>query len=316
MRPAISVIFFTVSSGAGLGLLALLALVDLMQLGADLSRQTTLIAVVAGSALVTAGLVSSTFHLANPKNAWRALSQFRRSWLSREGVFAVALYVPLLAYAALIAGGAGRGAVTIAALALGALALATLYSTGMIYACLKTVPQWHTRLVPAAYVVLGLYSGALVLLALIGAGGGRAAPLGGLALLLLGAGVVIKGIYYAKFRGPAAGLTLAGALGFERQTRLLDVGHTHGNFLTHEFCFRIARERALALRAVSALLAFVVPLGILVFAAETPGRHAIAALACLAGLLVERWLFFAEAEHVVRLYHGQAAMRHPRPRGP
>jgi len=315
MRPALSVIFFTVSSGAGLGLLALLAFVDLMQLAGDLSRQTTLTALAAGFALVTAGLVSSTFHLANPKNAWRALSQFRRSWLSREGVFAVALYVPLLAYAGLVAGGAGRGAVSVAAVTLGVLALATLHSTGMIYACLKTVPQWHTPLVPAAYVVLGLYSGAVVLLALIAAGGGRVAPLGGLALLLLGAGVVIKAVYYAKFRGPAAGLTLAGALGFERPTRLLDVGHTHGNFLTHEFCFRIARERALALRAVSALLAFVVPLGILVFAGETSAGHASAALACLVGLLVERWLFFAEAEHVVRLYHGQAAMRYPRPGG-
>jgi DMSO reductase anchor subunit len=28
-------------------------------------------------------------------------------------------------------------------------------------------------------------------------------------------------------------------------------------------------------------------------------------VALLAGVAVERWLFFARAEHVVRLYHGQ-----------
>jgi DMSO reductase anchor subunit len=37
--------------------------------------------------------------------------------------------------------------------------------------------------------------------------------------------------------------------------------------------------------------------------AEWPGGAAAAVL-CLAGLLAERWLFFADARHTVRLFHG------------
>jgi sulfite dehydrogenase (quinone) subunit SoeC len=36
-----------------------------------------------------------------------------------------------------------------------------------------------------------------------------------------------------------------------------------------------------------------------------PVAGALVAVSCLAGLLAERWLFFAEAKHTVRLYHGE-----------
>jgi hypothetical protein len=47
-----------------------------------------------GGLLVSLGLLSSTFHLGHPERAWRAFSQWRSSWLSREGVAAVATYLP------------------------------------------------------------------------------------------------------------------------------------------------------------------------------------------------------------------------------
>ncbi len=45
--------------------------------------------------LIATGLIASLFHLGNPQRAWRALSQWRSSWLSREGVMAIATFVPL-----------------------------------------------------------------------------------------------------------------------------------------------------------------------------------------------------------------------------
>ena len=92
MHPAFSVIFFTVSSGAGFGLFALLYLADLFDLGGALPVEQKLIAGVLALVLVGAGLTSSMFHLANPKNAWRAFSRYRTSWLSREGVFAMVFF--------------------------------------------------------------------------------------------------------------------------------------------------------------------------------------------------------------------------------
>ena len=276
MHPAISVIFFTVTSGAGYGMLALLALSRLF--GLDLQLQPQQIAVIGGIGLllITAGLISSTFHLANPKNAWRAFSRFRTSWLSREGVLAVAFYPVVLAYLFAewkFAAEAGPGVTVLAILTL-ALALLTVFATGMIYACLKTIRQWNTALTPTNYIVLGLMLGALFLAALV-------------ALM--------------------TGLPIHTALGFTRATvRLLDVGHTAGTFLTDEFGYQVERFRLLVLRALVIALAFVIP-ALLLFGllGEVQTAHlVIAAILAYAGVFIERWLFFAEARHVVNLFHG------------
>src|SRR2546429_6847966 len=100
MKPSLSIIFFTVSSGAGLGLLALLALGDLLDhaLPSDALMQGIAVAL----ALVAAGLASSVLHLAKPANAWRAFSRFRTSWLSRGAGFAAWLFPLAFAYRLLV----------------------------------------------------------------------------------------------------------------------------------------------------------------------------------------------------------------------
>ena len=93
MHPAYSVIVFTTASGAGLGLLAWLALLGLLDLVAT-ERWLGFTGLALAFVLITGGLLSSTSHLGRPERAWRAFSQWRTSWLSREGVAAVATYVP------------------------------------------------------------------------------------------------------------------------------------------------------------------------------------------------------------------------------
>ena len=306
MKPALSVIFFTVSSGTGLGLLALLVLADLSHwIGPSDDRRFALDGVVA-LALITAGLLSSTFHLANPKNAWRSLSRFRTSWLSREAVFALALYPVALAYLLLVYAGTAGAIRVVAGVITLLLAWITLYCTGMIYASLKPIPQWHTPLVPVAYVVLGHYGGALLLLALRGSRGhGADAAFLHSALAWLAAAAVIKAIYYLRMRRREPRSTINTATGVSRaRVRLLDVGHSHGTFLTDEFGFVLARNHA----AIGKILVFVVGFGIPLFALSAFPRHDaalwLAIVAAALGLLLERWFFFAEARHVVRLYHG------------
>jgi hypothetical protein len=99
MHPALSVIVFTTASGAGYGLLALFGvLAAIGALPADRAFGATGLSLAL--ALISAGLLASTVHLGRPERAWRAFSQWRSSWLSREGVAAVATYVPALAFAA------------------------------------------------------------------------------------------------------------------------------------------------------------------------------------------------------------------------
>src|SRR6188508_911218 len=94
MHPAFSVIFFTTASGAGFGLLAW---VGLLALGGGLpQRGVTLVLLALGAVLAVSGLLSSLLHLGQPLRAWRAFSQWRSSWLSREGVLSVATFLPLL----------------------------------------------------------------------------------------------------------------------------------------------------------------------------------------------------------------------------
>ncbi len=67
MHPAFSVIFFTVTSGAGYALIGLLALLNFLYLGMLFDKNTFFIIASTAVVLFTMGLVSSTFHLANPK---------------------------------------------------------------------------------------------------------------------------------------------------------------------------------------------------------------------------------------------------------
>ncbi|MGE0726177.1 MAG: DmsC/YnfH family molybdoenzyme membrane anchor subunit, partial [Alphaproteobacteria bacterium] len=93
MHPALSVIVFTTASGAGYGLLALLGLLapfGLVPASTWFGLAATGLALVA----VAGGLLSSTLHLGHPERAWRAMSQWRSSWLSREGLAAVVSFFP------------------------------------------------------------------------------------------------------------------------------------------------------------------------------------------------------------------------------
>ncbi len=303
MKPALSVIFFTVFSGAGLGLTIWTLIASTMQQHIRMDVSTFYKALAIGAALTIAGLASSTLHLANRKNAVYALARWRTSWLSREGLLAL-LFFPLLALHIVVIH-AGYGAFANATIALVILcAIAILYCTGMIYACLKTVPRWNTWITPAKYVVFGLMSGAVLFTAALSLRPMEVGRLGKpmMALLFLIVGVVLYVSYL--LRHPRKH-TLESALGVaEGRVRMLDVGHSHGTFLTHEFGFQLARERARLLRWLAIIWAFVVPFALLALTTW----YWVAVVFCIAGLLVERWLFFAEAEHVVRLYHGQASV--------
>ncbi|MFN7645583.1 MAG: dimethyl sulfoxide reductase anchor subunit family protein [Burkholderiales bacterium] len=311
MKPALSLVFFTVASGAGLGLAIWLLAAQLAgQVDASLPGAVLAAALVA--ALVGAGLLASTQHLANPRNAWRAFTRVRTSWLSREAVLALAFWPLAAVHAALSVRGAALAAASAAALLL--LALAIVFSTAMIYACLKTVPRWRTWHTPAGFLAFSLGSGGL-LWAAIAASSGMAAPPAGLVIAPVLAAAAIRLAWEAKFavRGHASinealAVPMAAPRGqAQGRVRLLDAGHSHGTFLTNEFGFVLAREREGLLRtAMFVLLAPAAPLALWLL----PGAAGawVGAAAFAAGVLLERWLFFARAEHVVRLYHGQASV--------
>lgn len=320
MHASLSVIAFTVLSGAGLGGLACVALADLGSAWGAFApvapRSALALAAAVSLALVVAGLLSSTLHLANPRNAWRAASRFRTSWLSREAVFALALLPAATAYAAMLALGARTAWPLAAAVVL--LAWCVLLCTAMIYASLKPIRQWHTMRVPVAYFVLGHASGAVVVEAVLRSAGGGTPGISAAGIVLSLAAWLVKEEYWHYAASDRDAVTLASAIGVHRgvgppgvrgassvmAARLLDAGNSGGTFLTREFVNPDPGRRRYGARVAFLLGTVALPVLWLGTGAAGPWLAGFVAATCLAGLLAERWLFFADARHTVRLYHG------------
>lgn len=311
MHPAFSVVFFTTATGAGYGLLALLGLLGgFGVIPADFWLGLAGIALAFG--LIVAGLLSSTGHLGRPERAWRAFSQWRSSWLSREGVASVATFVPagLFAIGWILLGRSG-GWVAVTGLLTAAGAVVTVCTTGMIYASLKPIAQWHSRYTLPAYLIFAAMTGSVLGNALL-----QVFKLGSAATLAwaLLATLVGWGWKLATWRHndrleiPTTANTATGLAG--GRVRSIEWPHTEENYLLKEMGFRIARKHSAKLRRVTQALAFAVPAVLLVIVFFVPWplgaiASVLAAIAQLAGMLVERWLFFAEAKHTVTLYYSR-----------
>ncbi len=289
MHPAPSVILFTTLSGLGFGLLFFL--------GLGYPGSTGWVAFVffaLAYLLAVGGLLASTFHLGHPERAIKAFTQWRSSWLSREAWCAVVALV--------VMGFVGLGRVFFDAhwAMLGwigaAFCLATVLTTSMIYTQLKTVPRWNTVITPILFLAYASTGGALL--------AGQVE----LARILLALTAAVQLAWWIRGENALArsdtSLATATGLGSIGTPRAFEPPHTGTNYLTREMVFVVGRSHAKLLRLVAVLLAFAVP----IFVLTLPFSHVFAALAILshiAGVLVSRWLFFAEAEHVVGLYYGQ-----------
>lgn len=310
MHPAASVIVFTTASGVGYGILALAPLLAVYGvLPADRWLGTALLVPALG--LVTLGLLSSTFHLGHPERAWRALSQWQSSWLSREGVMAIITYLPALAFSyAWIVLEHIDGLWIWAGFLTVLTSLGTLFTTGMIYRSLKPVPAWSTDWTVAVYLSLGLLTGLSVIVAVSAAFAFHPARFQTLALILTLVAAVTKNAYWKRQRDcfpPSAG-SAVGAPGSDVQS--IEWPHTEANFVLKEMGYRIARKHADKLRSLVRGLLLGVPfvgLGIMPSVLPMPYVSVVVilcAILTLMGVTLERWLFFAEAKHVVTLYYG------------
>jgi len=289
MHPAPSIIMFSTLSGLGFGLLTMLGL------GLpDVSGWVAFIFFAVGFALAGGGLISATFHLGHPERALKSFSQWRSSWLSREAWAAAAAMAVMGIYAALIIFADTR--IEILGWIGAALSLLTVFTTSMIYTQLKTVPRWNHWSPPVLFMAYAIVGGLLM-----------AGQVSVATPLLVALGVLQVFAWVDQDRKEAASdtsLATATGLGTIGTVRAFESPHTGGNYLTHEMAFRVGRKHAQTLKIISIILAVVVPVVLLLL----PFYHVFALLAVVshfAGVAAQRWLFFAEAKHVVSLYYGR-----------
>ena len=288
MNPAPSVIIFSVLSGLGFGVLA--------YLGAGIVTPAGWAAFLwwgLGYALAIAGLMAAAFHLGNPKNAVKAFSQWRTSWLSREAWAAVATLLILAPVA--LSDWLGLGWPRVLGYLGAGLSLFTVFTTSMIYTQIRAVPRWHHWINPVMFLGFALAGGAVL------AGQGYAA------YLLMGLGLVLLAVWrigdgqfakVAQTMGTATGLDRVG------EVTVFEQPHTGGNYLMREMIFVVGRKHAQNLRGIALGFAVILPAAMVLLLPHAAWVFGLAAVTHLVGAFAARWLFFAEAEHVVGLYYG------------
>lgn len=326
MHPALSIILFSTLSGAGLGLGAIVGLFGIPDGGSLLPAFPLAPAVALAIALASAGLVCSVFHLRRPVRAWRALSQWRSSWLSREGILAMAALAAMAAQALVNpfhpVGGSAIGLIGFLLCAL------AVFATSMIYAQLRAVPAWNTPLTPVLYLAFAAAGGGLAAVALIAGFAGIAsltvlhgapADMTVFDAFSMAAGVAIfvawafHALWWFRLDRTGTGQsTPETATRLERfgSVRLLEPPHTGSNYLLDEMGYVIARRHAAKLRLAAMLTGGLAPIALLALIQimdlrplPACGAAALALLLHLAGTGISRWLFFAEARHTVTLYY-------------
>jgi sulfite dehydrogenase (quinone) subunit SoeC len=326
MRPALSVILLTTLLGAGQGLFlaifthqayAVLGLIPATG-GKGLYGPAAAVAL----AVLAAGLVASFFHLGRPERAWRSAAKWRTSWLSREVIVLPAFMGLVFVYGALhltgvdpvllrLPGGFAVPASVAAGVAGSVLAFALFVCTGMIYACLKFLREWHSPLTIANYILLGTASGFTLAAALSPALAPAEAPFfAGWALAFTALGALSRVASLVRNARLRPVSTLQTAIGVRHPViRQISQGFTAGSFNTREFFHGQAMSLVRSVKWLFLALAFAIPAGLLVahLVTGSPAALAAAIVAQMAGLMAERWFFFAEANHPQNLYYQAVA---------
>ncbi len=328
MHPAFSVIFLTTLIGVGQGLFLALYTVQLYALAGLLPVQGGSNFYAEGSAVALAflgaGLFASFFHLGHPQRGWRAVACWRTSWLSREVIVLPAFIGSVLLYGAIhflnwhpVLFTLGRANVpvdpsTLVGVVATALAFLLFLCTGMIYASVRFLQEWHHWLTVANFVLFGGASGftaAAVYAAL------RGAPnlvgfYASWAIILTGVAAISRMAALIRNHHIKPRSTLSSAIGV-RHNRIVQrtQGFMGGSFNTREF-FHGADSRKVALARIFFLvLAFPFPILLLAAALTLADPWLVVWAFSLqySGLLIERWYFFAEARHPQNLYYQSVA---------
>jgi DMSO reductase anchor subunit len=307
MKPAFSIILFTTIAGVGQGLAVALAVATLLGAapGAALAAATLWLA----TSLLLVALVASFFHLGHPMRAWRAALMWRTSWMSRE-VIVLPAFIGVVAAWALVVTFGGADAVVLQVLAGLALVTAVLlwYCTAMIYACIRFIQEWAHPLTIVNYALLGLSSGLVATCGLaVLAGETRfASAAAGWAIAVTALAWLTRSLALrrnARLKPKSTTQTATGIAAARVVQK--SMGMTGGSFNTREFFHGASAQVVRNTKLLFQVFTFAVPIGVLAWGlgADQGAIWLLALPLQFAGLLAERWFFFAQARHPQNIYY-------------
>jgi len=304
MHPAWSLLLFTTLAGTAQGLLLALAVASWLL---PLPTVFLLGAIALAEMLLTAGLLASFFHLGQKGRAWRAAAMWRTSWMSREVIILPLLMAWVALWWLAIAMDASPTVLRVlsALVVIGTFAL--WYCTAMIYACLRFLQEWAHPLTVVNFTLLGMSSGSVLLCALSSLAG-QNDLLQSLQFWALGSTLLAWFMRRQALRRNARlspTSTLQSATGIQNPNLVQkSMGMSAGSFNTREFFHGATAQTVRRMPYVFQILLFALPL-LLVAAlgAHSVMAWVLAVLLQFAGLLAERWVFFAQARHPQNLFY-------------
>ncbi len=311
MKPDSAVIYFTVCSGTGYGMIAsLLSLFFYTEVNIEFHVKLFIISL--SFFLIISGLIASTIHLGHPKRAWRALSQWRSSWLSREGIAAILTFAPLcLFYIFWIFD--NNSNYTLSFLTLSAFSCQiTVFCTAKIYSSLKAIPSWHNPFVPILYILNSLVLGSIITFTIFFCFGIRMDILSNSIVILSSSALFTKLLYWYSIRvNSKSDISTATGLGTKNKTSFFEGPHTGNNFLTSEMVNTINNLKSFLLRLALCIFIYIIPTyfilqkNYLVVSDNIISINLIlVSILALIGMFIERYLFFIESKHTVSLFYG------------
>lgn len=322
MHPAFSVIFLTTLIGVGQGVFLALftgqsySAVELLPTQ-DSTHFYGYGAVISLLFLI-GGLIASFFHLGRPERAWRAASQWRTSWLSREVIVLPIMMFLVFVYGLMHYFGwdtvlftsetGARLQLTLIVATFGMLATFALFiCTGMIYACLKFLQEWYTPLTVINYILFGTASGFILMTAFAqhNAPGlmrfyGIWATIITLSVLITRVATLIRN---ARLKSKSSIQTAIGVR--HNNIRQKAMGFMGGSVNTRDFFNHASLALMKSIKWIFLVLVFPIPLILLWLGMNNDNAPLLFAAFVVQyiGLIAERWFFFAQANHPQNLYY-------------
>ena len=322
MHPAFSVIFLTTLIGAGQGLFLALFTGQFYSMANLIPAQDSISFYALGSLIVLVllglGLFASFFHLGRPERAWRSVTQWRTSWLSREVIALPAFMLLVFIYGIshyfgwnetlfVVGQNFEIDPTIIIGVIASMMAFVLFVCTAMIYGCVKFIEEWHHWLTVANFTLLGIASGFLLAAAFSAYQGIELVTFYGtwaVIFMLLALVTRLASLYRnATLKHKSTPQTAIGV----RHTTVIQKaqGFMGGSFNTREFFHGKSPSTLKFVRIAFLLLVFILPLVLLAIAwsINSPVLPIAAFVLQYLGLMMERWYFFVEAKHPQNLYY-------------
>lgn len=323
MHPAFSVIFLTTLIGVGQGLfLALVSGQTYSSVQLLPAQEDSFYSV--GSFLALAfllgGLGAAVFHLGKPSyfltRAWRGITQWRTSWLSRELIALPTVMLIVFLYGVFHAfgweadvfGNAMPGQLTLIIGAVGTVAVFALFiCTAMIYAAVKFLQEWASPLTVANYILLGGASGFTLATAYAAYSAPALVSFYGVwAIIITITALLTRAASLIRNQRIKHKSTVQTAIGI-RHTKVQQkaMGMMGGSYNTREYHHGKTATFLKSIKWVFLVLVFAIPLLLLFAGLNGAGATAYVAafMVQYVGLLFERWFFFAQANHPQNIYY-------------